>query len=121
MTQIQSHRLGYYQFRQNAQLSVMYLPWVGLSLLTYFLKLQQAFPGFFKKLLVQLVLLQNLLLNVTDHLTVPVIVDDGSRGGSGAAVIPAFLLWVWRGVRLRMNQTSLPLSPPAISQLCLEK
>lgn len=32
-----------------------------------------------------------------DHLTVPVIVDDAGRGGSGAAVIPSFLLLVWRG------------------------
>lgn len=56
MVQIQSHRLGC-QLWQNAQLSVMYLPGAGLSLLTYSLKLSQAFPGFFKKLLVQLVLL----------------------------------------------------------------
>lgn len=46
-----------HQCRDHAQASVICLSWVGLALLTYFLKLSQAFPGFFKKLLVQLVLL----------------------------------------------------------------
>lgn len=55
-TPIQPHRFGY-QFRQNTQASVMYLPQAGLSLLTQSLERLQAFPGFFKKLLVQLVLL----------------------------------------------------------------
>lgn len=73
----------------------MYLSWVGLSLLSYPLKLLQVFPGFFKKLLVQLVLLFSLLLKVTDHLTVLVIIHEaGGPEGSGAVLTCPFLLLV---------------------------
>lgn len=87
------HRLG--TISGITPISVMYLSWVGRSRLSYPLKLLQAFPGFFKKLLVQLVLLFNLLLKVTDHLTVPVIIDEaGGPERSGVVLTCPFLLLV---------------------------
>nr|XP_060501213.1 uncharacterized protein LOC132687244 [Panthera onca] len=105
--------------RARAWVPTVYLLRGELSRLSHPLELLQAFPGVFEKLLVQLVLFFNLLLKVTDHLTVPVIVREArGPGGSGVAFIRPFLVRVSGGGGLQKSHAR-PSLFPGLLQLSL--